>query len=244
MNKIRNTLRNNPSSLIILGITLFSILIIGMGLSAIIATITIIDKQLYLNELCFSSDCARFFTKTIEPAISIAKATLDFGVAVATMGGIFVALLSYFNTSSNAALTNHIEHLKVFTEYIEAEIEKRDRLSRSHFDILLLYGKIFSLSRVGKTTVSDDYRQFLVSLNKIIAESNERCSIGTPGGFSYKEHQRRIREHMVEVGVTVYTAPRNDYFETEKQLLSLFHRLSQSFCHAGELPNICNQKYY
>lgn len=243
MNSIKNVLHSQPRSLIVLGVTLALILIVGIGFAVVIAIVTVLDKQLYLENICFNSECVSHFLKNIDSATSTAKAAIDFGVAIATMGGIFVALLSYFNSSSNSALTNHIEHLKVFAEYFEAELDKRDRLSRSHFDILLLYGKIFSLSRIGKTTVSNDYKIFLNGVNKIINESNERCSIGTPGGFSYKEHQRRVRDHMIEVGITIYTAPRNDYFEMEKQLFSLLDRISQSFCPAGELPGIHNQRY-
>ncbi|MGE8451043.1 MAG: retron Ec48 family effector membrane protein [Pseudomonadales bacterium] len=244
MNSFKNVLHNQPRSLLVLGGTLALILIVGIGFAVVIVILTIFDKELYLQDICFNSECVGRFFGYIGSATSTAKAAIDFGVAIATMGGIFVALLSYFNSSSNAALTNHIEHLKVFTEYIEAELDKRDRLSRSHFDILFLYGKIFSLSRVGKTTVSNDYNAFLNRVNEIIDESNERCSIGTPGGFSYKEHQRRVRDHMTGVGITIYTAPRNDYFEMEKQLFSLLDRISHSFCSGGELTKIHNQRYY
>lgn len=243
MSNIKAALNNHPRSILVLGVVLASVLLIGFGFAATVAIITVSDQQLHLNDLCYSSDCVSRFAKTISPAISIAKATLEVGVSIATMGGIFVALLSYFSAARNAALTNHIEHLKVFTEYIESELGKRDRLSRAHFDVLFLYGKIFSLSRIGKTTVSNEYFEFLVGLNKIITESNERCSIGTPGGFSYNEHQRRVREHMVGVGITVYMAPRNDYFEMENQLFSLLERVNQSFCPSGVLPEMCHRKY-
>lgn len=244
MNNIKATLKSQPRSLIILGFTLALVLIIGLGLAAAIAIATIYDEKLHLLSVCLNSNCVNRLAKSIEAALATAKATLDFGVAIATIGGIFVALLSYLSTASNAALTNHIEHLKVFTEYIEAELEKRDRLSRSNFDLLLLYEKIFSQSRNGKTTVSEGYKNFLIALNTIITESNERCSVGTPGGFSYKDHQRRVREHLIQVGITVYTAPRNDYFEMENQLFSLLHRISQSFCPPGVLPDVCTRKYY
>jgi len=244
MSNIRTVLRNYPRGFIILGGVLAAILMVGMGAATIVAVVTIFEKKAYLGDICFSSDCVGGFVKMIGPAISIAKATLDFGVAIATMGGILVALLSYFNSASNAALTNHIEHLRVFTSYIEAELRKRDRLSSSHFDILFLYGKIFSLSRTGKTTVSNDYLKFIDGLNDIIAESNERCCVGTPGGFSYNDHQRRVRDHMIGVGITVYMAPRNDYFEMEKQLFSLLDRVNQSFCSSGEISYICRQDYF
>jgi hypothetical protein len=244
MNRLATLARNQPLSVLVLGATLTAVIIVGLALAAAIAAITIQQKQLYSNPLCLTSECVKRFTETIEPALAVAKGTIDLGVAIATIGGIFVALLSYLSSANNAALTNHIEHLKVFTEYIDSEIEKRDRLSRALFDTLFLYGKIFSQSRSGRTTVSEDYRVFLVELKRIIEESNERCVVGTPGGFSYNEHQRRVRDHMAKIGITVFSAPRNDYFEMESQLLSLLHRLSQSFCPPGTLPELPARKYY
>jgi len=244
MNSFRVPLRNQPNSLLLLGTALATVLLIGLGLSFAIFVSTVTDTKLYSKPMCFSAECVTRLTDAIQPALNTAKATLDVGVAIATIGGIVVALLNYLSSVNNAALTNHIEHLKVFTEYVETEIKKRDRLSQSQFDTLLLYGKIFSQSRSGKTTVSDEYRQFVVDLNSIIGESNERCTVGTPGGFSYNDHQRRVRDHLIYAGITVYTAPRNDYLEMENQLFSLLHRVSQSFCPTGILPEISSRKYY
>lgn len=237
-------LRQQPPSLVGLGFTIVAILAAGLVLSLAIAAVTIYKQQLYRGGFCLTADCVAFLAHAVSPALEVAKATLDVGVAIATIGGIFVALLSYISSASTAALTNHLEHLKVFTEYIEAELTKRDRLSRSNFDILLLYSKIFSQSRIGKTTVSEDYKEFILGLNRIIEESNERCSSGTPGGFSYNGHQRLVRDHLKPLGITVVNAPRNDYFEMESQLFSLLHRVSQSFCPAGLLPAICERKYH
>lgn len=244
MSRLSGPLKNQPRSLVILGALLTLVLIAGLGLSTIVMVVTIRAQELQKLSICLQSGCVKEFTENIEAAISVAKATLDIGIAIATIGGIFVALLSYLNSASNAALTNHIEHLKVFSEYIEKEIEKRDRLAENLFDTLLLYGSIFSQSRNGKTTVSNDYIQFMIDLNKIIDESNQRSIVGTPGGFSYNDHQRRVREHLKKIGVTIYSAPRNDYFETEAQLFSLLHRVNQSFCPPGVVPEIGRSTYY
>lgn len=243
MNRFADFFRSLPASLIALASTLFIVMGVGMGLAIIVATSAIKGGELYSREVCLSKECVDLLMKQIEPALGIAKATLDLGVAIATIGGIFVALLNYLSSANNAALTNHIEHLKVFIEYVEAELQKRDRLSRSNFDMLLFYGKIFGQSRAGKTTVSNDFLKFLVGLNGIIEESNERCSVGTPGGFSYNNHQKKVRDHMIGIGITIYTAPRNDYFEMEGELFSLLHRVSQSFCPPGMLPEMARRNY-
>lgn len=226
-------------------IIVFSItLLFGLCLAVVAMISTIIELKLGSLPLCFSNTCIKNFTENTEQAFTIAKATLDVGIAIATIGGIFVALLNYFSSSANSALTNHIEHLKIFIEYVEAEIKKRDRLSAGLIDTLLLYNVIFELSRSGKTNISGKYENFINKLNEIIHESNQRCVIGTPGGFSYNDHQRRVRDHLITVGITVHTAPRNDYLEMESQLFSLLHRISQSFCTPNILPEIINREYY
>ncbi|THT96058.1 hypothetical protein E9531_16885 [Lampropedia puyangensis] len=244
MSKFKNIILNQPLGLIVLVIALAFILLFGIGLALISGFATIKHAGLYLDPICFNADCVERLVGKLQPSLNIARATLDVGVAFATMGGILIALLSYINSSSNAALTNHIEHLKIFLDYAESEVEKHDRLLSANFDVIFLYGKIFDQSRLGKTTVSDDYRIFLVDLNKILEESNERCTVGTPGGFSYKDHQRRVRDHLVSAGITIYLAPRNDYFEMEKQMFSFLSRINQSFCPFGTLPNIVLPSYY
>lgn len=244
MNKIKKILREQPPSFLILSVVIAAILLCGLSSAVIVFVSTIQELELYKLPWCFTNECFKDFSEKTDQVFTIAKTTFDFGVAIATIGGIFVALLSYFNSSANSALTNHIEHLKIFTEYLNAEIKKRERLSASLIDSLYLYGVIFKQSRNGKTDVSDEYDDFIKCLNKIIRESNERCVIGTPGGFSYNDHQRRIRDHLATAGITVHTAPRNDYLEMEDQLFSLLHRISQSFCNPRALPSILRREYY
>lgn len=244
MNRLRKFLRDQPTSFVALGFLLIAILLTGLAFSLTIMVATIINEDLNLLPLCLSHSCFKWFFEQTETAFLTAKATFDIGVAIATIGGIFVALLSYFSSSANSALTNHIEHLKVFSEYLDSEIKKRSRLSAPLIDTLYLYGFIFRQSRNGKTSVSDDYENFIKGINLIIDESNQRCVVGTPGGFSYKDHQRKIRDHLAIVGITVNTAPRNDYLEMEDELFSLLNRISQSFCSSNTLPVIAKREYY
>lgn len=244
MNKIRTFWRiKKPSAFAWLGIVTALILSTGILCATLILIKTSVEEDFISRPLCLTNECTRIFLSKTDQSFAIAKATLDVGVAFATIGGIFVALLSYFNTAGNAALTNHIEHLKVFSEYVETEIRKRDRLASNLIDTLLFYETIFNQSRVGKTSVSNAYKKFIEDLNEIIKESNARSVVGTPGGFSYRDHQKRIRDHLAKAGITTYIAPRNDYFEMEEQLLSLLHRINQSFCQRGALPDILPRSY-
>lgn len=243
MNKLTKLIKDQPSSLKILEAVIAATITLGLTLAFVVMISTISKMGMIDLSLCFTNSCISYYIKETDQAFAIAKATFDLGVAIATIGGIFVALFSYFNTAANSALTNHIEHLKAFREYLEAEIKKRERLTLSRIDTLYLYNIIFQHSRSGRTTVSDEYSNFITKLNDIIQESNKKCQQGSLEGFRYKDHQRKVKEHLVTAGISVEYAPRNDYFEMEGQLFSLLHRLSQSFCTPGEIPSIVERQY-
>lgn len=244
MFKVARRFFSEHLSIAILAGLIAGIILIGTTISAFTFSRTLKETGLIDRSICWSDGCVKELVDQIPNTLGILKTTMDVSVAIATAGGIFVALLSYFTTASNTALTNHIEHLKVFNEYLESEIRKREKLSSQQIDALLLYNVIFDQSRFGKTSVSESYKVFVKKLNEIIQESNERCVIGTPGGFNYKDHQRKVKELLESAGITVYMAPRNDYFEMEDQLFSLLHRISQSFCPPNILESIGKRSYY
>jgi hypothetical protein len=244
MNKVRTFFAEQPVSLLGLGVLLLLIALIGLGLSIAVLVSSSLQENLFSFQFCLQKQCVKDYLEAIDQALVIAKATFDLCVAIATVGGIFVALLSYFNSAGTAALANHIEHLKVFCEYLDSEIKKRDRISGELIDYLLLYGFIFNQSRSGKTSVSDEYKILINGLNKIIENSNAMCKKGASMGFDYRRHQEKIRDHLAPVGITLFIAPRNDYFETEGQLFSLLHRLGQSFCAPGSVPEIISRDYH
>lgn len=181
--------------------------------------------------------------KEFEYSFTIAKATLDFLVAVATIGGIIVALLSYLNSSSAAALSNHIAHFSIFQNYVSNEVVKRDRISPTSVDHLVWYNLIFSTSRSGKTDVSDTYINFVKDLNALIANSNSQAERAHEGSFRYKTHQERIKPYLKKAGIDVPFSPRNDFFEMEGQLFSLIDRVNQSFCYTDSVPILEERKY-
>jgi len=91
MNSFRVALRNQPNSLLLLGTALATVLLIGLGLSFTIFVSSVTDAKLYSKPMCFSAECVTRLTDAIQPALKTAKATLDVGVAIATIGGIVVA---------------------------------------------------------------------------------------------------------------------------------------------------------
>lgn len=231
------------SPLNILTHTLLIVSVLGFGFSLITFICTGFQENLFGESMCFNNSCVEIFTKRFDQSFLIAKATLDFLVAIATTGGIVVALLSYLNSASTAALTNHIAHFSIFQNYVINEISKRNRISPSSVDTLVWYNIIFSTSRSGKTDVSSSYIAFVNELNDLINKSNEQAVHAIEGSFRYKPHQDRIKEQLKKAGVEVFFSPRNDFFEMEGQLFSLIDRVNQSFCYSHAVPALLERKY-
>jgi hypothetical protein len=236
--KIKNT-----SALDKLKYFLLFFAVIGFGLSLITTVSTGLKDGFFSLPLCFHKECMESVIKEFEYSFTIAKATLDFLVAVATIGGIIVALLSYLNSSSTAALTNHIAHFSIFQNYVINEVTKRDRISPASVDTLVWYNLIFSTSRSGKTDVSEIYISFVKELNELINQSNAQAERAHDGSFRYVPHQQRIITQLKRAGIDVSPSPRNDFFEMEGQLFSLINRVNQSFCYSDSVPVLEERNY-
>lgn len=220
-----------------------SIFLCGLFFSFLIIISTIISSQMYLRNFCLSNNCIDNFFKDVSSVGDIMSGAVSLCVAIATIGGIFVALMNYIASQKNFAFNNHIEHLKVFCDYMDLEISKRDRLSKKSFDYLVFYGLIFEKSRDGSSEVSEKFSKFIDDLNYIIDRSNSICD-AKDQGFDYKKHQRYMRDHFGSIGISIYFAPRVDYFDMERQLLSLVNRVAQSFCESGRLKALRDIRYY
>ncbi len=205
--------------------------------------ITGVTTETFNLPLCLRNECIKRFTENFDQSFVVAKATLDLLVALATAGGIVVALLSYLNSASTAALTNHIAHFSIFQNYVTNEILKRKRISVTSVDTLVWYNLIFATSRSGKTDVSSTYISFVKELNDLITKSNTQAEKATEGSFRYKPHQERIRDQLKKAGIEVFLCPRNDFFEMEGQLFSLIDRVNQSFCYSNAVPQLLDRKY-
>lgn len=233
----------NFSTMKLLSWILAIISISGFMLSLITYIGNAIDYDLFARPICLTKECTSNFIDQFMPSFVIAKGTMDFLVAIATTGGIVVALLSYLSASGTAALTNHISHLSVFQNYIIAEVSKRTRVNLASVDILVWYNFIFSISRSGRTDISSKYIDFVIELNTLIEKSNTQAERAIEGAFRYKQHQERIRDQLKKCGIAVFLSPRNDFFEIEGQVFSLIDRVNQSFCHPDSVPALISRKY-
>ncbi|AAW85540.1 hypothetical protein VF_1045 [Aliivibrio fischeri ES114] len=216
---------------------------IGLLLSLLSIIMTMLNNETYNLNVCLTSSCMKYTYGLFEYSLKIINITITCLTSIATIGGIFVALLSYVSTSNSSALNNHISHFKIFNDYLVFEISKSDRLNVSAIDIFKLYNLIFSSSRSGNMDVSKQYKQVVESLNQEINNSNQYVQEAEPESFRYKNHQVRMISRFESFGIQLNFHPRNDFYEIEGQLLELISTINQAFCTDSMLPNIVHRKY-
>lgn len=207
-------------------------LIAGVGflVSAVIAGSIVFADEIYRLPICFSNKCFLRFYEYFSSAFTVAKSTLDLIGVVATVGAIFVGLLSYLSALRSSHFTNHVSHLTLFQGFFVEEIRKRDLLALSSFDVHKIYGLIYGGSRSGDMSVSGAYFSFIGSVNAVIGESNFRSFKASKGPFIYKDHQSRMIDVLALIGFDLQFMPKKDFYEIELQVFSLIDAISNSFC--------------
>jgi hypothetical protein len=215
---------------------------LGVLLSAMALIITGIGGE-FARPLCFNNGCIKKFIELFDQSFLILTATLNLLVGLATIGGIIVALMSFLNSANATALTNHISHFSIFQNYVMVEISKRNRISATSVDTFVWYNLIFSNSRTGKTSISDEYCSIISALNDEILFSNEQARTAVQGSFRYMPHQKRIIDALGCLGIALSHQPRNEFYEIEDQVFALISSLNKSFCYSNKVPELLKRQY-
>lgn len=240
--KIINVWRDYPYlNYLVAGLLVVTVL--GFFFSVSVFLVTGFMRDEFTRSFCFSNDCVERFFKIFDQSFLILDATLDVLVGLVTVGGVVVALMSYLNSASATALSNHISHFSIFQSYVASEISKRNRISQSSVDVFVWYNLIFSNSRTGKTSISDQYCDVISALNLEISFSNDQARTAVKGSFRYMPHQQRIIEALLSLGIVLTHQPRNEFYEIEDQVFSLISSLNNSFCYSDKVPELLKRRY-
>ena len=227
----------------LLAYSLIFVALAGCVMSLTVFVFTGFEEGVFSLKLCFTDSCIKNFSSHYQYTLMIVSNTGSLLAGLVTFGGIAIALLSYVGTARASALNNHIAHMSIFFNYIYGEVDKRDRLSRSSFDVLKWYNLIYKNSSVGDVYVSENYKKFIAELNKTIIFSNELVSKKEDGGYRYTQHQRNVMDKLLEAGITLKSLPRLDFHEVEGQLFDLIKTINDSFCQSRDGFEIVERKY-
>ncbi|WP_141681072.1 retron Ec48 family effector membrane protein [Pseudomonas moraviensis] len=241
INNFKNAWNNYPY-LNILAAGLLFIAVIGLAFSVSVFLITGFSGE-FFRPFCLTNGCVKKFLELFDQSFLMLSATLNLLVGITTVGGIIVALMSYLNSASATALSNHISHYSIFQNYIALEISKRNRIAPASVDVFVWYNLIFSNSRIGRTTISDEYCNVISILNNEILFSNQQAIKAIQGSFRYMPHQKRIIDSLKDLGIELSHQPRNDFYEVEDQIFSLISSLNKSFCYSDKVPTLLKRNY-
>ena len=226
-----------------LTIMLLIITFVGFFVAFIIWVTIFFADTVYDLPFCFKNRCFEDFYTQFASAFAVAKSTFDLMVVVATVGAMFVALMSYLSSLKSSQFTNHVSHLTLFQAFFIEEIKKRDLLSISSFDSHKIYGLIYSSSREGDMSVSETYFTFVRKINRVVSDSNFKAFKASKGPFIYKQHQSNMIDALGEIGFDLQFMPKKDFYEIETQIFSLINAISNSFC-GGDIRLELEQRLY
>ncbi|WP_426143196.1 retron Ec48 family effector membrane protein [Pseudomonas sp. DWP3-1-2] len=226
-----------------LGLALMFVAITGLALALIVFIVTGLEDGLFERTLCLKNACIDRFQVGFSSVGLILQVTWNIVGGMITAGGIVIALLSYLASARSSALNNHISHMSIFSTYTYSEIDKRDRLNRKSFDPLKWYNAIYGTKTLGDLRITNNYYVFVAGLNRLIKKSNDLLEKSEEGGFRYKDHQERIKECLLAIGIELKSLPRLDFYEVETQVFELIVVINKSFCHSSVELELVARKY-
>ncbi|MET1458556.1 retron Ec48 family effector membrane protein, partial [Yersinia enterocolitica] len=113
--------KKRENSILKLAIAITIVAVIGIILGGYSFYLTYQAESFGEKELCVTSKCLVSFSEKTEGVIKIFEVTAWLLTIIATIGGVFVALMTYQTGIRNSNLSNHISHLNMFRDFINAE---------------------------------------------------------------------------------------------------------------------------
>lgn len=217
--------------------------LLGLLLAAVAILLGGLVDGYFHRSICFERSCLSRVYFLFKAPIVIVSGTLALLSAVATIGGIFVALQSYVTSAKATAFTNHISQLNAFLVYISGETAKRPRISPQSVDAFHWYRMIFQDAGVGELAVSDRYKRIVSGINDAIAISNSLATEASRDRFRYVDHQDRMIAAMNELGISIVRQPRLEFFEIEDQVVDMVKAVNVAFCPRPDLPYLAKRLY-
>ncbi|PYB32659.1 hypothetical protein DMW60_24205 [Serratia marcescens] len=155
---------------------------------------------------------------------------------------MFVALMTYQTGIRNSNLSNHISHLNMFRDFINAEISKRKYITPERINIYQWYILIFPKSKHGDVSISYKYEGLITSILNIVNEANEKISEAT-GKYDYRTHQFKIIDSLDKLGIKISNGTKNEFIAIELQVFDLIDCVNMTFTQVSTELSKLDRKY-
>lgn len=219
------------------------IFLIGSFLSILLIILGLVESNAFQRDICINSTCIENFLQFIDLGISGLTKTLSLTITAFTVIGIYFAVLNYISTANTNAISNHLLNLSTFKDYINDELERKGRVSKESIDTFKWYNLLFPHSKKGKLSPGDRYKAILHEIKNCINQSNKEYASPKTPSFAYKPHQERMISALRNIGISIEFMPRNDFSESERQIIDLINTTNQEFCGEQSLPILPLPKY-
>ena len=229
------------NSIQILSATLFLVFFIGLLMSLTFFFNAYPTEGLNLK---FDTKGYEYFKSHFSPSIEIMEVTFKFMVSVATIGGIFIAVKSYYSNQYSSSISNHIANTKTFADFVKNEASKCPLVSNDSISPFLWYNEIFPNSKSGNLEVSGDYLASIRAINKVINNSNTVYMSSDKPDFSYQKHQTQMIAALNRVGFQVARLSRNNFYACESEVLGLIQLTNIEFCGIKECAYMFEDRKY
>ncbi|MBH1902869.1 hypothetical protein I5U22_16135 [Serratia ureilytica] len=209
-------------------LTIISVFMLGVIFSVVVSVFTIYSEKLYQRDICFTDSCVIKFFANFNSVSIILQSVAWLITLITTIGGIGIALMTYKTGVKNSNLTNHISHLNMFRDYVNAEISKRKFISPDKVNVYKWYSLIFPYSKKGDVSVSIQYKSKIEDIIKVIVDANEK--ITSPARkYVYTHHQISMLDAIGLLGVKISTGPKNEFVLIEEQVFELIDCINLTF---------------
>ncbi|WP_394165563.1 retron Ec48 family effector membrane protein [Photobacterium piscicola] len=239
---------------------MIKILMFGLcicALYALLVVITLIYSVIFEfnnNEalkfgFCLTSSCVDVVAIHFKKTIELYKSLLYMVVPLAGLFAGILGLNTYNLTVKNSIMNNHISNFKLFCEFIDRELKKKDLISSDSIDQYALYSKIYPKSRQGFFECFTDYNSNIESINNVI-DASSRHYVASKSNtsvknmqFNHTRHQYDIKECFEIIGINVSSNHRNTFNEVETQVLEFIDIVSKAFVEKPILTKVNERKY-
>lgn len=235
---------SSENEFILVNIICTIIFIVGFCAASAILLITGFQGQLFDLNFCFTNKCVELFYEQASTAISVSKATGALILGIFAFGSFNIACKNYISSKKASNSNIHISNVSVFLKYVGEEINKRDKLQHSTFDLLKWYNAIYPDSQEGQLKISDKYIDILKEISNLIQKSNSLFISPTSKEFKYTEHQVEAIKHYQRIGITLHIMPRLDFYEVESQIINLIETINTSFCYIDNDKSFIPDRQY
>lgn len=197
---------------------------------------------------CLTSSCVDVVAIHFKKTIELYKSLLYMVVPLAGLFAGILGLNTYNLTVKNSIMNNHISNFKLFCEFIDRELKKKDLIDSDSIDYYILYSKLYPKSRQGLFECFRLYNDNIKNINNVIDASSRHYVASKSTSvksmeFKHTRHQYDIKEFFEIIGINVSVNHRNTFNEVETQVLEFIDIVSKAFVENPILTKVNERKY-